>query len=451
MSYIFVGPTLNRDEALRIFPGAMVRPPVAQGDIWRAAQQRPHAIGIIDGYFERMPAVWHKEILWAMSQGIHVYGAASMGALRAAELAPHGMVGVGEIYEAFQSGTLERDDEVAVMHGEADSGYRRLSVALVDVRATLRAALSADILAPGDADLLLEAATARHYPERRWPSIVSDVVRTASASGLDRFLGWLPGGEVSQKADDARAMLSLMKRRQQDDSVPKSVSFEFEHTYFWSEACRQADRHESGVSDDSLGEALLDELRLLGAARYEAALAAASARFLASEWARERGLVVSDEQARAAWADWVMQHALHDAERRKAWCDAAGLEPLELLQWMRREATYRHALRSCDVSIRRQLSDALRAAGEYPTLLERARRKQAESTLDGPEDKAELLRWHYEQQLGGAIPELQVELSRLGLSDEDVWLRILARERAFLRQSGTASSEHRAPERPRGV
>ena len=62
------------------------RPPARQGDVYRAALARPAIIGIIDGYFETMPTVWHKEILWAMAKGIHVYGAASIGALRAAEL-----------------------------------------------------------------------------------------------------------------------------------------------------------------------------------------------------------------------------------------------------------------------------------------------------------------------------------------------------------------------------
>jgi len=41
-------------------------------------------IGVIDGYL-RWATVWHKEILWAMAEGIHVFGAASIGALRAAD------------------------------------------------------------------------------------------------------------------------------------------------------------------------------------------------------------------------------------------------------------------------------------------------------------------------------------------------------------------------------
>ena len=60
--------------------------PSAQGDVYRVAQERPSAIGIVDGYFEGVLSVWHKEILWAMAEGIHVFGSASMGALRAAEL-----------------------------------------------------------------------------------------------------------------------------------------------------------------------------------------------------------------------------------------------------------------------------------------------------------------------------------------------------------------------------
>ena len=81
---VFTGPTISPAEA-RAELDALYLPPVAQGDVYRAALRRPKAIGIIDGYFERVPAVWHKEILWAMAKGIHVLGSASMGALRAAD------------------------------------------------------------------------------------------------------------------------------------------------------------------------------------------------------------------------------------------------------------------------------------------------------------------------------------------------------------------------------
>jgi len=96
------------------FAGIEWRPPVRQGDVYLAALSSPAIIGIIDGYFEIVPTVWHKEILWAMDRGIHVYGGASIGALRAAELADFGMTGIGQIYEQYRAGQLTDDDEVAV-------------------------------------------------------------------------------------------------------------------------------------------------------------------------------------------------------------------------------------------------------------------------------------------------------------------------------------------------
>ena len=138
---VFVGPTLEpRDLALA--GGFVGLPPVSQGDVYRAAKSRPRAIGIIDGYFSGAPSVWHKEILWAISEGVPVFGSASMGALRAAELHSFGMRGVGRIFESFRDGALEDDDEVAVLHGPAEIGYLAASEPMVNIRETLALAES---------------------------------------------------------------------------------------------------------------------------------------------------------------------------------------------------------------------------------------------------------------------------------------------------------------------
>ncbi len=102
MMVVFLGPSLPLDVA-RTELDAVYRGPVAQGDVYRAvtAVEPLESIGIIDGQFDHVPAVWHKEILWAMDWGVHVYGSASMGALRAAELHAFGMEGVGEIFESL--------------------------------------------------------------------------------------------------------------------------------------------------------------------------------------------------------------------------------------------------------------------------------------------------------------------------------------------------------------
>ena len=93
-----------------------------QGSLYRAALERPQAIGPIDGYFDQRLSVWHKKILWALESGIPVFGASSMGALRAAELAAYGMTGVGAIFAKFHSGEWMDDDEVAVAHASDEHG-----------------------------------------------------------------------------------------------------------------------------------------------------------------------------------------------------------------------------------------------------------------------------------------------------------------------------------------
>jgi len=142
---VFAGPSLPVDVALAALDGLAVRVlgPVSLGDVARVGRAGPAAILIVDGFFESVPAVWHKEILWSMEQGTHVFGAASMGALRAAELHTFGMVGIGRIFEWFRDGLLDADDEVAVAHGPADDGYRPVSEALVNIRATVAAAVAA--------------------------------------------------------------------------------------------------------------------------------------------------------------------------------------------------------------------------------------------------------------------------------------------------------------------
>jgi hypothetical protein len=203
---VFVGPTLAAAEVTARLPGATVRPPVAVGEILALVRSRRGRgvtrIAIIDGYFERMAAVWHKEILIALERGIAVWGAASMGALRAAELAPFGMRGVGAIYRGFAAGTLIADDEVAVAHLPAAYGYRATSEALVNLRDGIA---RAPMLGARTRRALIELARARFYRTRSWEALLGD----ARAAGLprrplDAFAAW---PKPDRKAADARLLL----------------------------------------------------------------------------------------------------------------------------------------------------------------------------------------------------------------------------------------------------
>jgi hypothetical protein len=196
-------------------------------------------IGVIDGYFEVVPTVWHKEILWAMAQGIHVFGAASIGALRAAELDSFGMRGIGHIYEAYRDGILEDDDEVAVLHGPEELGYPPLTEAMVNIRATVAEAERRGVLPPDLAQRLTTIGKALFYKERTYEAIL----RAAAESGMPAprfgdFTAWLPQGRVDQKRLDAEAMLEAIRAHLATDAPPLQVGYELAETVAWHAARR---------------------------------------------------------------------------------------------------------------------------------------------------------------------------------------------------------------------
>jgi hypothetical protein len=238
---VFLGPSLSVEKA-RARLEAVYLPPVAQGDLYRAARQKPFAIGIIDGYFERLPAVWHKEILWALSQGIHVFGAASMGALRAAELSRYGMCGVGEVYQRFASGELTDDDEVAVAHGDADVGYRSLSEAMVNIRATLHRAVERGVISSALQQRCIELAKGMFYPDRCYPRLFQEAQRHGvAAREVDALRGFVELERVDQKRLDALELLARLERCAAQGERPAQASFCLAHTEAWDQVVEWAD------------------------------------------------------------------------------------------------------------------------------------------------------------------------------------------------------------------
>jgi hypothetical protein len=258
---IFLGPTLPLEQA-RAQLEAVYLPPVRHGDVYRAAIfWQPQAIGIIDGFFHQFPAVRHKEILWAMSNGIYVFGGASMGALRAAELAPFGMIGIGRVFEAYRDGVFlpysdeifEDDDEVAVIHGPAETGYVSISESLVNIRSTLAQSVADGVIDEVVRNALIQIAKQTFYQDRSYPSLL-DCARKQGVpvDQIDALHSWLPTGTINQKQADARAMLNRMR---EIDPDPMSVRYSFQHTMTWQETIASA---EVGGDLDAL---IMDEFR----------------------------------------------------------------------------------------------------------------------------------------------------------------------------------------------
>lgn len=211
---VFLGPTMTRAEAAGILD-AIYLPPAAQGSVVAAvAMLHPSAIVLIDGVFQGEPAVRHKELLWAMSRGFPLYGAASMGALRAAELAPYGMIGVGRIYRWYRRYACLPDDAVAVLHGPQELGSKPLTVSLVDLRLTIRAAARGGRIDTRTSAALESAAMAVNFRDRSLPAVIARAAAAGHAmppGERERLAGVLRSSLVEQKKADAAAVLAKVR------------------------------------------------------------------------------------------------------------------------------------------------------------------------------------------------------------------------------------------------
>jgi hypothetical protein len=201
---VFLGPSLPAAEARRLGP-CRVLPPARAGDVLALLPERPLAIALVDGVFDTVPSVWHHELVLALESGIAVFGGSSMGALRAAELAPLGMIGVGRVFRWVQEGVVDDDGEVALLHGHAEHGFRGLTLPLVNVRAAAEDAAAEGLLSAREARALLAGGASLRYAERTWPRVLA-AARLGEAA-LDRVRAFLPRAR-DPKADDARACVA---------------------------------------------------------------------------------------------------------------------------------------------------------------------------------------------------------------------------------------------------
>jgi hypothetical protein len=167
---IFCGPSLSRERGKKCLPGAAFFPPAQRGDFRAAIQQGFNVIGLIDGTYINRPTVSAYEILHALDSGVHLLGAASLGALRAVEFERHGFQGVGTIFSWYRSGLTYRDDEVVCpLHPLTNEA---LTEPLVNLRYLLNLCLSESKISPDFAEDCLSFYQELPYHSRRFASLL---------------------------------------------------------------------------------------------------------------------------------------------------------------------------------------------------------------------------------------------------------------------------------------
>lgn len=403
---VFTGPTLPAaDAAARI--GATCLPPARQGDVWRALRQyRPAAIGLIDGRFLDVPAVWHREILAALAAGVHVFGAASMGALRAAELDGFGMRGVGRIYAAYRDGAwpgldepFVDDDEVAVIHAPVESGSAPLSDAMVDLRATLDAAVEAAIIDGNASQALAAALKNLHFPERSFQRLAALAPSLIGEAAAARLTAWLPTGRVSQKRLDAIEMLDAMAEFLAARPPPFQPDFSFTRALVWEgfvavDAARLTE-------DEAL---VLEELRLDPSVWHAAARDGLGRLFSLDATGSPPPATV-----RAQMDRFRHQRGLARLRDITAWMEANAINEAGLDRLVRDEAALDELAATGASGWQARMLDDLRLSGRFAPLLARGRSKAR--IMDGnarppsPLERQAALAWYAENRLHRPLPD----------------------------------------------
>lgn len=208
---VYAGLSIPFDEAKEILDShddveVVYKRPIQRGDLGQALKEHPDIIAIIDGVFHQNSAVGHKEILNAMNRGIEVYGASSMGALRASELDSLGMTGIGYVYNQYASGEVDSDDDVAVM---LDSeSLEALSEPLINMKYVFTNAVSEGIITEDEKDELLDISKRTFYPQRNYAKTLSQ--SSLSESEKDELIDFIRTS-ADIKKEDAKELLENIK------------------------------------------------------------------------------------------------------------------------------------------------------------------------------------------------------------------------------------------------
>jgi hypothetical protein len=369
---VFLGPTLAVGDARAILD-ADYRPPAAMGDVYLAVCEGARTIGIVDGLFERTPAVWHKEILWALSRGVRVVGSSSMGALRAAELHAFGMEGVGRVFADYRDGVLVEDDAVAVVHGPAADRWRALSEPFVNLRDGLARARAAGLLSDGTRDALTAIARATFYPERSWPALIAagraQALPVGELTALDDFVR---ATRPNLKRDDALALLDAL-------AAPRATpapAFSFESTSFWRELVRTVRRTDAGGGALVPVDALSRHLRA-GWRDRDPALRDALELHLVDAEAQRRGIEANAVRVATAAELFRRRQGLLTATATHEWLAARGLSHAEFTEAMRIDALAAELLALSRAAVDDWLVLALKLRGDLGAVAEAAARKHA--------------------------------------------------------------------------
>jgi hypothetical protein len=210
---IYLGPTLPRDEAVKILD-ADYRAPAKKGDFLMLSQDSDEKkyVGFIDGVFlHDYPPPPIEVYHLATRKNIELVGASSLGALRAVELEKFGMKGIGKIFQLYKNGIINADDEVAVTFVRGSNILQ--SEAMIDIRFNLFLAYKKGIITNDTKKRFVKIAKGIYFPFRNYEDIINLTQQQYPSihDELENFRAHILQNRDSLKARDAVKLLKYLK------------------------------------------------------------------------------------------------------------------------------------------------------------------------------------------------------------------------------------------------
>ncbi|HEU5172708.1 MAG TPA: TfuA-like protein [Nitrososphaeraceae archaeon] len=207
---VFLGPSLKLDKAKQII-NAEFKPPAKKGDFIKLSlMSETRKIVLIDGVFLQDYPPTPIEVFQVISKSnFKVYGASSIGALRAVELEKFGMEGIGKIFELYKKEIINSDDEIAVTF---DSDYNLISEAMIDIRYNIFLAWKHQIIDKETKQIMTKIAKRIYFPYRSYDNIIEKSLDLfpSCREFILKFKDYILSNRISLKELDAQITLKYV-------------------------------------------------------------------------------------------------------------------------------------------------------------------------------------------------------------------------------------------------
>ena len=135
-----------------------------------------------------------------------------MGALRAAELEKDGMIGIGKIFQAYKSGNVDSDAEVAMIFSAKD--YMPLSEPLIHIRFFVQDMIQKQVLSNGEGSTILEVSKNIYFPSLSFSKVFDKIQCCINNEKIEYMKNYYNSHkeEYNIKKKDAKELLNYIAK-----------------------------------------------------------------------------------------------------------------------------------------------------------------------------------------------------------------------------------------------